>query len=226
MMRRGIYGNMKKVIKKHPLPIRITHWLNTVFLGIMIWSGMLIYWSNDIYKVKAGNTTVITFFPKWFYKLFNIPYRLAEGMSYHFTFMWFFAINGLIYLCYLLFSGTWKLSFPNRHSVKESFQVILHDLRLRKTAPPFKKYNAAQRMAYTTILFLAILEIISGFAIYKPVQLNWLCRMMGGYESARVIHFVITILFVLFIVVHVIQVILAGWNNFRAMVTGYESLRK
>lgn len=214
---------MKKIIQKHPLPVRITHWLNTVFLCVMIWSGMLIYWSNDIYKLKAGNTTVITFFPQWFYKLFNIPFRLAEGMSYHFAFMWFFAINGLLYFLFLVFSGEYKLNFPNRKSFKESFQVLLHDLRLRKTAPPHKKYNAAQRMAYTTILVLGMLEVITGIAIYKPVQFNWLCWLLGGYEWARAEHFIITILFVLFILVHVLQVIKAGWNNFRAMITGFES---
>ena len=95
---------MKKIVHKHPLPIRITHWLNVIFLSVMIWSGLLIYWANDIYKVKAGSTTVVKFFPQWFYKTFNVPFRLAEGMSYHFTFMWLFAINGLIYFCYLMFS--------------------------------------------------------------------------------------------------------------------------
>jgi thiosulfate reductase cytochrome b subunit len=217
---------MRKIIQKHPLPVRITHWLNVVFLSIMIWSGMLIYWSNDIYKVKTGSTTVIKFFPQWFYKLFNIPYRLAEGMSYHFAFMWFFTINGLFYFLFLMFSKEYKLNFPNRRSFKESFQVLLHDLRLRKTAPPHKKYNAAQRMAYTTILVLGLLEIITGLAIYKPVQLNWLCWLLGGYEWARAEHFIITILFILFIIIHVLQVIKAGWNNFRAMVTGFETKKE
>lgn len=217
---------MKKIVQKHPLLIRITHWLNVVFLSMMIWSGILIYWSNDIYKLKIGNMTIIKFFPQWFYKFFNIPFRLAEGMSYHFTFMWFFTINGLIYFSYLMFSKEYKLNFPNRRSFKESFQVLLHDLRLRKTAPPHKKYNAAQRVAYTVVLIMAILEVLTGLAIYKPVQLNWLCWLFGGYEWARAEHFIITILFVLFIVVHIIQVILAGWNNFRAMITGFESQRK
>jgi thiosulfate reductase cytochrome b subunit len=217
---------MRKITQKHPLPVRITHWLNVVFLSIMIWSGLLIYWSNGIYKLKAGETTVIKFFPQWFYTLFNIPYRLAEGMSYHFTFMWFFAINGLLYFLFLMFSKEYKLNFPNRRSFKESFQVLLHDLRLKKTAPPYKKYNAAQRMAYTTILVLGMLEIITGLAIYKPVQLNWLCWLLGGYEWARAEHFIITILFLLFIVIHVLQVIKAGWNNFRAMITGFESGKK
>jgi thiosulfate reductase cytochrome b subunit len=66
--------------------------------------------------------------------------------------------------------------------------------------------------------------ILTGLAIYKPTQLYWLCAMLGGYEWARVEHFTITILFSLFFVVHIIQVIIAGWDNFRSMVTGFDVL--
>ena len=69
---------------------------------------------------------------------------------------------------------------------------------------------------------MGIGSILSGLAIYKPIQLGWLCAIMGGYKLARVIHFALTIGYVLFFLVHIIQVILAGWNNFRAMVTGFD----
>ena len=64
--------------------------------------------------------------------------------------------------------------------------------------------------------------LLTGLAIYKPAQLNWLCNMLGGYEWARAEHFIITILFFLFFLVHVLQVLKAGWNNFRGMITGFE----
>jgi len=101
---------MKRVIKKHPLAIRWFHWINFPVIAIMIWSGMLIYWANDIYKVRLGNKT-LKFFPDSFYKALHIPFRLAEGMSLHFVFMWIFAINGFIYVLYLIFSGEWCLIF-------------------------------------------------------------------------------------------------------------------
>lgn len=188
----------------------------------MIWSGLLIYWANDVYRLGWGNKTILKFFPDSFYKALNIPYRLAEGMSLHFFFMWFFAINGIIYFLYLLFSKEYKLIFPNKKSLKESWQVILHDLRIKKGLPPQKKYNAAQRLAYTGVIIMGFLMLLTGLAIYKPAQLYWLCAMLGGYEWARAEHFSITLLFCLFFVVHLIQVILAGWNNFRGMVTGFE----
>ena len=216
---------MKKVIKKHPLAIRWFHWINFPVIAIMIWSGMLIYWANDVYRLGWGNKTVLKFFPDSFYKALHIPFRLAEGMSLHFVFMWFFAINGFIYVLYLIFSGEWRFIFPNKKSLKESFLVVLHDLHIRRSAPPQKKYNAAQRIAYTGIIVMGIGSVLTGLSIYKPVQFHTLCSLLGGYEWARAEHFILTILFVLFFVVHVVQVILAGWNNFRSMVTGLDVLR-
>jgi thiosulfate reductase cytochrome b subunit len=216
---------VKKVIKKHPLAIRWFHWINFPVIAIMIWSGMLIYWANDVYRLGWGDKTVLKFFPDSFYKALHIPFRLAEGMSLHFVFMWFFAINGFIYVLYLIFSGEWRLILPNKRSLKESFLVVLHDLHLRKLLPPQKKYNAAQRIAYTGIIVMGLGSVLTGLCIYKPVQFHTLCSLLGGYEWARAEHFILTILFVIFFVVHVVQVILAGWNNFRSMVTGLDVLR-
>jgi len=189
----------------------------------MIWSGLLIYWANDVYRVGFGSTTLLKFFPGSFYEALKIPYRLSEGMAYHFVFMWLFFLNGIAYVLYTIISGEWRDLVPHRHSFKQAWQVLLHDLHIRKTAPPIEgKYNAAQRIAYTAIIFMGIGSILTGLAIYKPVQLGWLCAMMGGYKMARILHFALTIGYCLFFLVHIVQVILAGWNNFRAMVTGFE----
>jgi thiosulfate reductase cytochrome b subunit len=192
----------------------------------MIWSGILIYWANDVYRLGWGDKTLLKFFPDSFNKALNIPFRLAEGMNLHFFFMWFFTINGIVYFLYLLFSKEWKLIFPNKYALKEAWQVILHDLHIKKGLPPQKKYNAAQRIAYTGIIVLGFLIIVTGLAVYKPAQLYWLCNMLGGYEWARIEHFTITILFVVFFVVHILQVIIAGWGNFSSMITGFEIVKK
>lgn len=213
---------MKKIIHKHPLAIRLLHWVHFPILAIMIWSGMLIYWANDVYRLGWGDRTILKFFPDSFNKALKIPFRLAEGMNLHFVFMWLFAITGILYFLYLLFSKEWRLLFPNKNSLKEAWLVLLHDLHIKKGLPPQKKYNAAQRIAYTAVLIMGFMMLLTGFAIYKPVQLYWLCAMLGGYEWARAEHFIITILFSLFFVVHVLQVIIAGWNNFRSMITGFE----
>ncbi|MEO6905321.1 MAG: cytochrome b/b6 domain-containing protein [Ginsengibacter sp.] len=216
---------MKRAVKKHPLPIRWFHWVNFPILGVMIWSGMLIYWANDIYKIGFGNKTILKFFPQSFYQALNIPFRLAEGMNFHFVFMWLFAINGFIYVLYLIFSGQWRYIFPDKKSFKESLIVVLHDLHLTKKIPTQKKYNAAQRIAYTVVIFMGLGSVLTGLSIYKPVQLGLLTSLLGGYEWARIEHFTLTILFSLFFLVHIIQVIFAGWNNFQSMVTGLFIIR-
>jgi thiosulfate reductase cytochrome b subunit len=216
------FYTMKKIVKKHPLAIRWFHWVNFPILAIMIWSGLLIYWANDVYRIGFGDRTLLRFFPDSFYKALNVPFRLAEGMAYHFVFMWLFFINGFAYVLYTAVSGEWRHLLPDRHSFKEAWQVLLHDLRIRKMAPPQKKYNGAQRIAYTAIIVMGSGSILTGLAIYKPVQLEWLCFIFGGYEMSRIIHFVLTIGYVLFFLVHLLQVIRAGWNNFRGMVTGFE----
>lgn len=212
----------KTIVTKHPLAIRWLHWINFPLLAIMIWSGMLIYWANDVYKLQIGNKVIYKFFSEGFYKKLGIPFRLAEGMSLHFFFMWLFFINGIIYIIYLIFSKEYKLLFPNKKSLKESLLVVLHDFRIKRGLPPQKKYNAAQRIAYTAVILMGFLMVITGLAIYKPVQLNWLTALCGGYEWARAEHFIITLLFVLFFIIHIIQVIVAGWNNFQSMITGFE----
>jgi thiosulfate reductase cytochrome b subunit len=214
---------MKKIVKKHHLAIRWFHWINFPVLFIMIWSGTLIYWANDIYHIRIGGYELIHFYPQSFYNLFTIPYHLSEGMAWHFVFMWIFFINGILYVTYTLISGEWRLLVPRRQSFKLALQVTLHDLHLIKKKPEQSgKYNDAQRVAYTLIIIMGIGSILSGLAIYKPTQFSFITAMMGGYTTARLIHFSLTIGYVLFFVIHVVQVILAGWQNFRGMVAGFE----
>ena len=215
-----------KIVYKHRAATRWMHWINFPLLTIMIWSGILIYWANDVYEVTIGKTVLVKFFPESFYKALHIPYRLSEGMAFHFVFMWLFMFNGLLYVAYTIVSGEWRYLVPNKHSLKESWQVILHDLHIRKTAPPQLKYNAAQRLAYSMIVLMGVGSLLTGFAIYKPVQIQWLTSLCGGYEAARAEHFILTVGYVLFFVIHIIQVIIAGWNNFRAMVAGFEVIKE
>ncbi|MDB5282128.1 MAG: thiosulfate reductase [Bacteroidota bacterium] len=188
----------------------------------MIWSGLLIYWANDVYRLGWGDTTVMKFFPDSFYKALSLSFGLAKGMAFHFVFMWLFTLNGVLYVLYTIISGEWRLLLPARKSFREAFLVVLYDLKIRKTAPLFKKYNAAQRIAYSAIILMGVGSVITGLAIYKPVQFNWLCALCGGYEAARMEHFILVHGYCFFFLIHIAQVIKAGWNNFRAMVAGFE----
>jgi thiosulfate reductase cytochrome b subunit len=213
---------MERIEAKHPRAIRWFHWINFPILLLMIWSGMLIYWAHDVYRVGVGRFTLFHFFPQWLYSAFHFKFRLAEGMAWHFVFMWLFAINGVAYVLYTAISGEWRYLVPNRNSLREAIQVTLHDLHLSKTAPPPRKFNGAQQIAYSSIILMGAGSLITGLAIWKSVSLGWLTAMLGGYEMARLEHFALTMGYVAFFFVHIAQVARAGWNNLRAMITGYE----
>ena len=206
--------------------MRWTHWVNFPILTIMIWSGMFIYWANDEYSITLFGHTFVRFFPDWYYNLLHIPARLSEGMAWHFCFMWFFTLNGVLYITYTIISGDWREMVPQKKSFKEAWLVLLHDLHIRKMVPPQNKYNAAQRIAYTAIIVMGIGSVITGLAIYKPVQFYYLVWICGGYHFARIIHFALTLGYVFFFVIHIVQVILAGWNNFRSVVSGFEVINE
>ncbi len=212
----------KRIVEKHPLAVRWFHWVNFPVLMVMIWSGLLIYWANDIYEVTIGSTTLIKFFPKAVYDALNLRAHLADGMAYHFTFAWFFAVNGVLYVMYMLVSGEWRFILPTKSSFGEAWRVLLNDLFIKKHHHPTTKFNGAQRIAYTSVIVMGAASLLTGLAIYKPIQLSWLTALLGGYEAARLEHFCLTIGFCAFFLVHLLQVLRAGWNNFRAMVAGFE----
>jgi thiosulfate reductase cytochrome b subunit len=197
---------------KHPRAIRWFHWINFPLIALMIWSGVLIYWANDVYLE----------IPDPLAHALHLNNHLAEGMGWHFLLMWAFALNGALYVAYLALSGEWRELAPREGSLREAWHVVLHEHGQRREAPPAAKFNAAQRLAYCAAIGLGGLALVSGLAVYKPVQLHGLAALMGGYEGARLVHFLVMLALVGFFVVHVAQVARAGWNNLRAMITGYE----
>lgn len=202
--------------KKHPLAIRWFHWINFPVLAVMVWSGALIYWANPVHHFGPW----LLFDEKLFDKL-GLSYKLALGMAWHFAAVWFFVVNGLAYVLYTACSGEWRHLVPGRGTLRQAWHVLLHDLRLRKEPPPPAKYNAAQQIAYSAIVVMGFLSLLTGLAIYKPVQVSWLTALFGGYGAARFFHFWLTVGYCVFFLVHLAQVARAGWNNFRAMLTGY-----
>lgn len=189
------------------------HWINFPLLALMIWSGILIYWADDAFIP----------IPDPLARALGINHHLAEGMGWHFFLMWPFAVNGMAHALALGSSGEWRELWPARDDFRDAVLVTLHDLHLRREAPPLRgKYNAAQRIAYTGVNLMGLGSLLTGLAIYKPVQAGWLTALLGGYEAARLEHFVLMCGFVTFFVIHVAQVARAGWNCFRAMVAGYE----
>src|ERR1700712_2785330 len=106
---------IRTIKEKHTLAMRWCHWVNFPILSVMIWSGLLIYWANDEYSIKVFGHTFFRFFPQGFYDALHISFRLSEGQAFHFLFMWFFTLNGIIYIIYTIVSGDWRELVPQKN---------------------------------------------------------------------------------------------------------------
>ena len=132
-------------------------------------------------------------------------------------------VNGLLYLAWTVGSGAWRTIVPRRGTLREAAGVVKHDLGISKS-PPISSggYNGAQRIAYSIAIGMGIGLVLTGLAIFRPVQLGWLTRRLGGYQMARAEHFWLTMAMLVFIAIHVLQVLRAGWNTLRSMIVGFE----
>ncbi len=145
---------------------------------------------------------------------------LAGGLNWHFALAWPFVLSGLLYLGFLAASGEWRSLVFRPSDVRRAWQVKLYYLRLRKEHPSQGKHNALQKGAYSFIVALGALSALTGFALYKPVQLGWLTTLFGGYELARYWHFVAVWMFVAFVIVHVVMVFAVDPASLQAIITG------
>ncbi len=193
-----------------PLLIRATHWLNLVLLAVMAGSGLQILVAFPQLGEQGRPFPWYPFQGHPPPPLVTIGDWLAGARHWHFAFAWLFVLNGLVYLVYFVASGEWRerLFFPRRDA-RNAWATVLHDLRVRREAPPsVGLYNGMQRLSYTLVLVLALLAVLSGLAIYKPVQLPHLGMLLGGYDAARAVHLLVLVALVLFTIVHVVQVLL------------------
>lgn len=192
-------------VRVHPLVVRITHWINVVAMLIMVTSGWRIYNASPIFPFRfPGDITL----GGW----------LGGALQWHFAAMWLLAANGLVYLAYGIVSGHFRRKFWPI-SPAAVIDDVLAALRGKLSHEDLSIYNAAQRAAYATLILAIVVLVLSGLAIWKPVQLQNLAALMGGYEGARIVHFVAMALAVFVVIVHVAMVALVP-RTLHSMITG------
>lgn len=202
-------GGRSKTRRPQPLLIRVAHWLNVPLLLLMAGSGLQIF---AAYPALGPRGALYGWYP-WPWAPPPAWARfggwLAGGRHWHFALGWFLVLNGLVYLLYMFIRGEWRrrLFLPYRDA-RNAALVLSYYLRLRRTPPPPDFYNGLQRLAYTAVILIAVIEVLSGLAIYKPVQLSWLARVFGGYDAARAVHLIGLGVLALFTVVHLVMVAL------------------
>jgi len=210
-------------VLRHRGLVRLTHWLNAVFLAGMIGSGLQIYTAYAHFGYHGETFGAVNPFDA---SRAHLPRQLllggwlAGGLRWHFVLAWPFVLTGLAYVLFLVISGEWRALLFRPRDVPGAVQMTRYYLRLRPDPPPQGKHNALQKSAYTFVLVLAVLSILSGFALAKPIQLAWLTALFGGYEWARYWHFVAVWTFTAFIIVHVVAVFASDPASLRAIITG------
>lgn len=168
---------------------------------------------------------------RWVYDHFSLGTgMLSTSLNLHWLFAYLFLANGLLYLIGLGIGGGYKALLPRRHDLKDALIMQRYYLGLpfaKLLRKPWNhpqvttKYNALQRLAYFAMPVAGTVSVLTGWAIHKPAQLGWLQALFGGYDYARLWHFGLLWLFVLFVVPHVILVLADGWDTMRSMVAGW-----
>lgn len=190
----------------HPWPVRIMHWTNAVAMVVMIGSGWGIY--NDDVIISGLH------FPSWA----KLGGWAAESLQWHFAGMWLLALNGLAYLAYGFATGRFReklLPIPPSGVIR----TVRDTLRLRIRHDDITVYNPVQKLLYVLVILAGVSQVVTGLAIWKPVQFSGLVSLLGGFQSARVIHFLGMAGIVGFLVVHVALALLVP-RTLWAMLTG------
>jgi thiosulfate reductase cytochrome b subunit len=191
-------------VRVHPLVVRVTHWINALAILAMITSGWRIYDASPLFGFRFPNKITLG---GW----------LAGALQWHFAVMWLLAANGLVYLLYGWLSGHFRMDLApiTRKALGEDLKRALTG----KLAHELGVYNAVQRAAYAGVIVVIVLLVLSGLAVWKPVQLQELTWLMGGYEGARLVHFVAMSLLAAFVAIHVLMVLLVP-RTLPPMLTG------
>ncbi len=189
----------------HPVWVRVVHWINALAMILMIMSGWQIYNASPLFDFTFSRSMTLG---GW----------LAGGLLWHFAAMWLLMVNGLVYLILGLVTGRFR-----RKLLPLSAGGVVSDTKAALTGrllhADLTVYNQVQKLLYAGIIVVGILVVLSGLSIWKPVQLQWLTALFGGYDTARYVHFFCMAAIVAFLVIHIALALLVP-KSLRAMITG------
>ena len=188
-----------------PAWVRALHWANAVAMVLMIMSGWQIYNASPLFGFKFSSSITLG---GW----------LGGALLWHFAAMWLLMVNGLIYLALGIATGRFRkklLPITPGGVISDTRAALTFKLR----HDDLSKYNYVQKLLYAGIIVVGVLIVLSGLSIWKPVQLQYLTALFGGYDIARYVHFVCMSAIVGFLVIHVALALLVP-KSLRAMIIG------
>jgi thiosulfate reductase cytochrome b subunit len=189
----------------HPAWLRVCHWINAIAILIMIGSGWQIYNASPLFA-------------------FTFPRSIALGgwlggaIAWHFAAMWLLVVNGIVYVLLGLVTGRFRRKLLPIYP-RDVIVDIKAAFSFRLSHDDISHYNAVQKLLYAGVIMCGVLIVLTGMAIWKPVQFQELTTLFGGYDFARYVHFAAMAAIVGFLVVHVLLALLVP-KSLRAMVTG------
>jgi thiosulfate reductase cytochrome b subunit len=190
----------------HPRWVRVCHWINALAILVMIGSGWQIYNASPLFAFLV--------FPRQI----ALGNWLAGALLWHFAAMWVLVINGIVYLALGILTGRFRRKLlPVRPG--EVLADLKAALAFRLAHDDLSHYNAVQKVLYAGVMLAGVVIVLSGLSIWKPVQLQELTALFGGYEAARYVHFFAMAAIVGFLAVHVLLAFIVP-KSLRAMITG------
>ena len=205
---------------RHHWIVRVTHWVNFIALTIMVGSGLRIF---NAYPRFARRGETFCCYP---WAGHPIPPKLTFGgwlggaRHWHFAMMWVLVLNGLVYIAFVYLHGEWRDIVPRRGYTRDAWEMMKFYLFATRKHPEQGKHNALQRGTYFVLPWIGLLAVLTGIAIWKPVQLSFLTDLFGGYVWARYWHFVAMAAIVALTVGHVFMVFSVDPYSIRSMITG------
>ena len=193
-----------RLYAKHRLLTRTLHWLNLVAISGLVATGIVVLRSPDPAPLA------------------NLPHELFIAGSIHLVFYYFLFAVGAAYLAFLIAGGGWKVFVPTRETLRDAIGVVKSELRIGSHAPRLLKYNGAQRLAYAAVLLMVAGEVFTGLAMIYRKECPWLGAAFGGRHAVHVIHEYLMFGIIAFVLVHVVEVMHAGWPSMRSMLSGYD----
>jgi thiosulfate reductase cytochrome b subunit len=189
----------------HPGWVRVCHWINALAILVMIGSGWQIYDASPLFRFE---------FPK----AIALGNWLGGALLWHFAAMWVLVINGAVYVTLGLATGRFRRKLLPIYPA-QLFADAKAALTFKLAHDDLSHYNAVQKILYTGIILCGVLIVLSGLAIWKPVQFQELTALFGGYDAARYVHFFAMSAIVGFLVIHVALALLVP-KSLRAMIAG------
>jgi thiosulfate reductase cytochrome b subunit len=207
-------------MKRHHVVVRITHWVNAIALTIMIGSGLRIFNAYPAFARKGQSFCCYPFAGRPIPAALTFGGWLAGARNWHFAMMWVLAVNGIIYLTFIYLHGEWRDLVPRRGIFRDALEMVRFYLTVRPDHPHQGKHNALQRLTYFALPVIGAAAVVTGVAIWKPVQLAPLTNLLGGYVWARYWHFWAMLLLVALSVAHVFMVFAVDPYSIPSMITG------